>query len=143
MKNKYLMISLILIILVFIVTIVYFIQNNYREVKVSSKAKVIEKFETEDSFLLVIGDTLCSGCKEYKNTTLKEYIKKEQTYPLYFLYKDDSFSSLEDFKNFKETFNLIYDGSPTTYLVIDGVVVAYYDPYMTITELYEFIEVNS
>lgn len=76
--------------------------------------EVIEKVNNEDSFILLISQTTCTHCKDYKlklNDVAREY-------GLDIYYIEVNLLTKEQYDAFKKYFN--FDGTPQTVFVIDG-----------------------
>lgn len=117
------------------------------EVKVSTGDEVIKRFSQKDSFVLVIGDSTCSGCQAYKASTLTEYVKKYGQSDLVLIYADTSFPNRTDFSEFKIDYDLTdYELSPTTYYIKAGKYVSgtntKKEDVLTLAQLEAFIQEN-
>lgn len=76
--------------------------------------KVVEKIENKDSFVLLLSQTTCSHCMDYK-PKLARVAKK---YKINVYYLETNLLDEATSKELKKHFN--YDGTPTTVFVING-----------------------
>lgn len=114
------------------------------EINTISKKTILSQFEDKKTFLMVIGSNYCLGCKEYKETTLAEYLKSEDHIVLYYVDIDETFDDKEEFNNFLQDYNIGEDPiSPTTYFIKNGEVVAFIEDNISLSELNSFISDNS
>ncbi|MDF2699198.1 MAG: hypothetical protein K0Q49_754 [Haloplasmataceae bacterium] len=138
MKNFIYAMTGVLAVLTLIVVIVSAQEPKVVEFK---KNEVEQKFDNKDSFLLVIGRSTCSWCTKYKKTTLVDYLDEKREFPLVFVYTDKgNFLGSQDVSDFLIRHGIELNGTPSTYLVIDGEVVNTSSGYMEIDELEAFIE---
>ena len=84
----------------------YLIQINYNE--------LMEKIEKKESFVLLISQTTCSHCMNYK-PKLKKVANK---YEIEVYYIEFDLFSEDEKKKVKENFN--FEGTPQTIFVING-----------------------
>ncbi len=75
---------------------------------------VMEKIENKDSFVLLLSQTTCSHCMEYKPKL--ENVANRYKVPVYYLEVD--LISEEEKTELKKIFN--FSGTPATIFVIDG-----------------------
>lgn len=122
MKKKLMVISAVLISLLAIAGIFY------ASITLNSKSKeedkhlisvtldeLQKKIDNKDSFILVVTQTKCSHCAQYK-PVLKEVLTK---YNIYAYEIDESKIATEDLGKFKDIANIT--GTPTTLFFTDGV----------------------
>lgn len=76
--------------------------------------EVIKKVQNKDSFVLLISQTTCSHCKNFK-PKLSEVAKE---YKLNIYYIEVDLLSEDEYNSFKKYFN--FEGTPQTVFVIDG-----------------------
>lgn len=89
------------------------------KVRIADYDTVVEKLENEETFIFVLGQEGCRICESYTEGTLKEYLGEEEGLDLvYFdIYRTPE-TSFQDF--LKEYPVPNYQGTPTTYIVING-----------------------
>lgn len=138
--KKFITLSAMTLVAVFIFTL--FLGKEGTEVEVSTKEEVISQFENNETFLLVIGGSTCHWCTKYKEETLPYYIEENQEFPLYFTYADTEFYGSDDLKNFLDEYELTYNASPTSYLIVDGQLVATKEGYLSLSKLKGWINEN-
>jgi hypothetical protein len=137
MKKFIIIISSVLVGLVILIGVMSFFEE---EVIVNDLETVVTKFENDETFLYVMGSSDCYACKSYKAGTLKKYVNDDQDLELIFAYTDETFSrsTIQPFiTKYIESSGFEYRSSPTTYLVVDGEVVAQSVgdlPYKTLTQ---------
>lgn len=116
--NKKNNIILIIAIVLLISIIIFLIINNsnYKgELKEITWANVQKKIEKKEDFVLVLSQTTCSHCAQYK-PTLKEVTKN---YEVTIYYLDYDKYDEEEIKEILNTLN--YDGdTPTTFFFKEG-----------------------
>lgn len=135
------------IILVVVIGFVVYNSFNKGEINYINDKQLETKFNDQETFVLVVGESTCLGCKEYSENTLVKFMGDNEDYPLYLLYTDEVFATRTQKIEFFEKFELPYEVSPTTYYIKDGKVVARYENYMPLKDktkydLYDFIEEN-
>ena len=114
-KTKKRVIVLIIICLVVLIGAVVADRILSKEYLVEIKySEVMKKVKNKDSFILLLSQTTCSHCAEYK-PKLKRVSKK---YKVYVYYLETDLLKEKENKELKKTFN--YNGTPTTVFVIDG-----------------------
>lgn len=118
---------------------------------VNSSEEAVQKFENKDTFILVIGDSLCGGCQEYKKGTITKYVNKHTQDDLIFIYSDESFANRTEFNEFLTRYGIDFDLSPTTYFIKNGeyiktdensAVQTKSEDIMTLEQLESFISEN-
>lgn len=98
-------------------------------VSISSKDG-IKKFDNKDSFVLVIGASTCSACKEYY-PVLEKFVSEYKKTAIYYL-EIDTDSSGQDIKtDFIENYLNKVQFTPATFIVEEGEIV--YKNYGTLT----------
>ncbi len=138
MKNK---VIIILITVLIGISVVYFFTRP-KQVELDTKEDAVAKFEDHETFIMVIGESTCTSCADYKESTLKDYVNKYSQDDLVFLYKDKSFSNTTEFYEFLNTYGLEFTGSPTTYYIKNGVFKAKFDDLRDLKGLEKFIQDN-
>ena len=107
----------ILVIVCLVILIGGFVADKFlsKEYLVEIKYKeVMKKVENKDSFILLLSQTTCSHCAEYK-PKLKRVTKK---YKVYVYYLETDLLSEKEEKEIKKLFS--FTGTPTTVFVTDG-----------------------
>lgn len=147
---KYRLISTI-ILLVFMISLFSCTKNELVEVKVNSSEETIQMFENKDTFILVIGESFCGGCQEYKENTITKYVNKYTQDELIFIYSDKSFANNTEFSAFLNTYGIDFKTSPSTYFIKEGeyiktdensAIQTKSENIMTLTQLETFISDN-
>jgi predicted bacteriocin transport accessory protein len=101
-----------------------------------SESKLAEKVESNETFLLVIGEKYCSSCQDYQQTTIKTYLELDEHLPVYYV---DTLQ-IGDLEAFLAKYNLSYQTSPTTYYFTNAQVKDHKVNVMSLEELQAFIE---
>lgn len=117
------------------------------KVEIKTSEEAIQRFENQDTFILVIGESWCENCQNYKDDTLTKYVKKYNQDDVVFLYITDSFANESEFYRFLETYGLAFDNSiPSTYYIKDGKFInstqTKFEGYRTLEQLETFKSVN-
>ncbi|QVK18889.1 hypothetical protein KHQ81_04030 [Mycoplasmatota bacterium] len=141
----------IIILVIVLVGLLGCTKDEKIEVKLNSSEEAIQKFENKDSFIIVIGESLCGGCQEYKEGTITKYVNKHTQDDLIYIYSDKSFANTTEFYNFLTTYEIDYNSSPTTYFIKNGEYIktnensdvqTKSEDIMTLKQLEEFISKN-
>lgn len=116
MKKKILILGLLIFLVSIISGCTLFKKNETNEGRLIEigYTELAEKIENKDSFILVVTQTDCSHCAEYK-PLLKEILKeyKIDAYEL-----DDAKLTDEEYIEFKKI--AIVSATPTTIFIVDG-----------------------
>jgi len=111
-KNVIILVIVCLIVLVGAVVADIILGKSYlNEIKYD---KVMEKVEAKDSFVLLLSQTTCSHCMDFK----PKLAKVAKNYKVNIYYLETNLLSEDESKKLKEHFN--YSGTPTTVFVING-----------------------
>ena len=108
---------IILSICLFIIVIGGFILSSAFDKKYLKEIKydeVVKKIENKDSFVLLLSQTTCSHCMDFK-PKLRKVAKK---YKLVVYYLETDLLDKETYDDLKKYFS--FSGTPTTVFVIDG-----------------------
>ncbi len=146
--KKFVIISIGLVVIL-VTLIIVLNANNHSQatttgvdnIPVSTQSTIESQFSQGKTFLLVIGESTCSHCQDYKATTLNQYLGNELV-PLYFTYSDTGFPNSTDFETFLHNHNLTYNASPTSYIIKNGTVVASLEGDIALSKLTSFINSN-
>lgn len=116
---------------------------DYVKDHVIDKSTLKEKFEQEETFVLVIAEATCGACKTYRQKTLNTYLKNESNINLYVLYISENFSSLEERKAFFNEYGIYnFKYTPSTYYVKNGVPKDLEVGAISLNDLEKFIAKN-
>lgn len=125
-------------ILILSLGIVFITTLRQKEVKSMGYEAVVKKFEKGDTFLLVIGNTGCPACKDYRNGALKTYLNNKPPVDLVYVDIDalipKEILQIEDREEMEKKKQEFYDDlflkfkldrskfryTPTTYFVKNG-----------------------
>ena len=111
-KRVLILVTVCLVILVGAIVLDKFLSKEYLvEIKYN---EVIKKVNNGDTFVLLLSQTTCSHCAEYKPKLSR--VAKKYKVTIYYL-ETDLLKEKED-KEIKKHFN--YSGTPTTVFVVDG-----------------------
>lgn len=111
-KNVIILVIVCLIVLVGAVVADIILGKSYlNEIKYD---KVMEKVEAKDSFVLLLSQTTCSHCMDFK----PKLARVAKNYKVNIYYLETNLLSEDESKKLKEHFN--YSGTPTTVFVING-----------------------
>ena len=111
-KNVIILVIVCLIVLVGAVVADIILGKSYlNEIKYD---KVMEKVEAKDSFVLLLSQTTCSHCMDFK----PKLAKVAKNYKVNIYYLETNLLSEDESKKLKEHFN--YSGTPTTVFIING-----------------------
>lgn len=112
-KKKIYILGIICLILLIIFGIINIkdTKSYFKEIKYS---KVIEKINNKESFVLVLSQTTCSHCMDYKPKV--ENVSKQ--YKTYIYYIETNLLSEEETDNLKK--HISYSGTPTTVFILNG-----------------------
>ncbi len=143
---KYKIIGFITIVIMIGFAVYFFaIHQNRAKVNINSYEEFQQKIDDEDSFILVLGNSICQGCDEYKKDTLTKYVRKYSQKDLIVLYSDKSFTDIT-FEEFLEEYGTELNFTPTTYYFKEGLYIANensrWEGVMTLEELEAFIALN-
>lgn len=115
MKNKnkiYILASICFILLIiFGILNIKDKKSYFKEIKYD---KVIEKIDNKESFVLVLSQTTCSHCMDYKPKV--ESVANEYKLTIYYL--ETNLLSKKETEKFKKY--ITYTGTPTTVFIING-----------------------
>lgn len=113
MKKKIIIIvSICIIILIGALIVDNHINNSY--LKELNYKEVMEKLDNKENFILLVSQTTCSHCKEYK-PVFKKILRK---YKLTAYYMEYDLLSNDDKKEFVKHIN--FDSTPITAFITDG-----------------------
>lgn len=111
-KNVIILVIVCLIVLVGAVVADIILGKSYlNEIKYD---KVMERVEAKDSFVLLLSQTTCSHCMDFK----PKLARVAKNYKVNIYYLETNLLSEDESKKLKEHFN--YSGTPTTVFVING-----------------------
>ena len=111
-KNVIILVIVCLIVLVGAVVADIILGKSYlNEIKYD---KVMEKVEAKDSFVLLLSQTTCSHCMDFK----PKLARVAKNYKVNIYYLETNLLSEDESKELKEHFN--FTGTPTTVFVING-----------------------
>lgn len=111
-KRVLILVTVCLVILVGAIVLDKFLSKEYLvEIKYN---EVIKKVNNGDTFVLLLSQTTCSHCAEYKPKLSR--VAKKYKVTIYYL-ETDLLKEKEE-KEIKKHFN--YSGTPTTVFVVDG-----------------------
>lgn len=112
-KKKISIIAIICLVLLIILLIINTIDKKTYFKELSYK-QVIEKFENKETFVLMLSQTTCSHCLDFK-PKIENVANK---YQLYIYYVETNLLSKEETENLKKYIS--YSGTPTTVFIING-----------------------
>ena len=111
-KNVIILVIVCLIVLVGAIVADVMLGKSYlNEIKYD---KVMEKVEAKDSFVLLLSQTTCSHCMDFK----PKLARVAKNYKVNIYYLKNNLLSEDESKELKEHFN--FTGTPTTVFVING-----------------------
>lgn len=111
-KNVIILVIVCLIVLVGAVVADIILGKSYlNEIKYD---KVMERVEAKDSFVLLLSQTTCSHCMDFK----PKLARVAKNYKVNIYYLETNLLSEDESKKLKEHFN--YSGTPTTVFIING-----------------------
>ena len=111
-KNVIILVIVCLIVLVGAIVADVMLGKSYlNEIKYD---KVMEKVEAKDSFVLLLSQTTCSHCMDFK----PKLARVAKNYKVNIYYLETNLLSEDESKELKEHFN--FTGTPTTVFVING-----------------------
>ncbi len=141
MRNK--LIGITLVIIVIIGIIIYYFLFRPVEIKINTIAQTEQKFDNQETFILVIGEKYCGACQEYKDKTLVSFVRKHSQNELILLYKDQLLIDERDLYNaFLDKYHITYSISPTVYYVKNGVIVNQSEERPSVKDLEAFLTSN-
>lgn len=113
--------KILTIITIFIFTIVLTGCNKYRTYTEVSYDEFQAKLENKDTFVIVMGSSICGACESYK-ITMDKVIKDEQVEIFYL-----DFNKLTEEQDSKIYSKFVVQKTPTTIFIKDGEETSTYD----------------